>query len=118
MLAKITKFCVTLCTYCVGQFWNIPIGVEDSAVDPYYTITVNATDGTTRSFGGFLYARPWEIMLPCLFTGDRQGGETNAFGDPNDSVLQGTFQDYEVNDLFSTDFTFSQFNSAACAAKK
>ena len=102
----------------IGQFWNIPIGVEDFAVDPYYTITVNPTGGTTRSFVSSLYERPWEIMLPCLFTGDRQGGETNAFGDPNDSVLEGSYQDYEVNDLFSTDFTFSIFDSAACGTKK
>ena len=57
-------------------------------------------------------------MLPCLFTGNRQGGKTYAFSDPNDSVLQGTYQDYEVNDLFTNDFTFSTFYSAACAAKK
>ena len=56
-------------------------------------------------------------MLPCLFTGDRQGGATNAFGDPNDSVIQGSFQDYEVSDLFSNDFTFSIFDSAACGTK-
>ena len=102
---------------CIGQFWNIPIGVQNFTVDPYYNITVNAKGGTTRSFGGFLYSRPWEIMLPCLFTGDRQGGATNAFGDPNDSVIQGSFQDYEVSDLFSNDFTFSIFDSAACEAK-
>ena len=87
-------------------------------VDPYYTITVNPKGGTTRSFVSSLYERPWEIMLPCLFTGDRQGGETNAFGDPNDSVLHGSYQDYEVTDLFSTDFTFSTFDSAACGTKK
>lgn len=57
-------------------------------------------------------------MLPCLFTGNRQGGATNAFGDPNDSVVQGSYDDYEVSDLFSTDFTFSTFNSAACGKKK
>ena len=92
--------------------------MEDFAVDPYYTITVNATDETTRTFVGSLYERPWEIMLPCLFTGDRQGGETNAFGDPNDSILQGSYQDYEVIDLFSNDFTFSTFDSAVCGEKK
>ena len=104
-------------SHCIGQFWNIPIGVQNFTIDPYYNITVNGGFGTTRSFVGSLYKRPWEIMLPCLFTGDRQGGATNAFGDPNDSVIQGSFQDYEVSDLFSNDFTFSIFDSAACGTK-
>ena len=57
-------------------------------------------------------------MLPCLFSGNRQGGATNAFGDPNDSIIQGSYQDYEVSNLFDTDFTFSTFDSAVCGKKK
>jgi len=84
---------------------------------PHYAIRVNSTFGDTRSFVGELYERPWEIMLPCLFTGNRQGDATNAFSDPNDSIIQGSFEDYIVGNLFSTDFTFSTFNSVACTKK-
>ena len=85
---------------------------------PNYAVTVNAPDGLSRSFVSSLYERPWEIMLPCLFSGNRQGGATNAFGDPNDSIIQGSYQDYEVSNLFDTDFTFSTFDSAVCGKKK
>lgn len=102
----------------VGQFWNIPIGVQNFALNqtalPNYEITVNPINGVSRSFVSALYERPWEIMLPCLIAGNRQGGATNAFGNPNDPVVQGSYQDYEVSDLFSTAFTFSTFNSAVC----
>lgn len=106
----------------IGQFWNIPYKVENfdinSDINSTYAITVDSTkfSGEARSFVSLLYARPGEIMLPCLFTGDRQGGATNAFDDPNDSVLQGSFEDYEVSDLFDTNFKFSVFNSTICGS--
>ena len=84
---------------------------------PHYAIRVNATSGDTRSFVGELYNRPCEIMLPCLFTGNRQGGATNAFSDPNDSVIQGSLDDYIVSNLFDSNFTFSTFDSVACTKK-
>ena len=92
--------------------------VVNSSALPNYAVTVNAPDGLSRSFVGSLYERPWEIMLPCLFSGNRQGGATNAFSDPNESVIQGSYQDYEVSSLFDTDFTFSTFDSTACGKKK
>jgi len=106
-------------SYCTGQFWNVPIGISSFPLDPpalpHYEISVNSSNGETRSFVGSFYERTWDATLsPCLYVGNRQGGPSGEFDDPNDSVLQGSYQDYEVSGLFSTDFDFSEFDSDGC----
>ena len=34
--------------------------------------------------------------------------------DPNDSVIEGKYRDYEVESLFSPDFAFSHFDVSNC----
>jgi len=101
------------CIYNLGQFWNIPLGVNDFQPDdpePYYVVDVNPFDTASRIFVGLLNDLPKHVSpLSCLQVGDIQGGATGRFSDPNDSVIEGTFDDYEVTNLFNTTFTFSRF---------
>ena len=34
--------------------------------------------------------------------------------EPNDSVIQGSYRDYNVASLFGTDFVYSRFNVSLC----
>jgi len=101
--------------YNIGQFWNIPVGVNDFQPDdsePYYIVDVNPFNAASRTFVALLNDLPKHVSpLSCLQVGNSQGGATDRFSDPNDSVIEGTFDDYEVADLFNTTFTFSRFSS-------
>lgn len=102
-----------------GQFWNVPIEVDDFPLDPpalpHYTVNVTASNGISRAFVGMFYERAWDLSeSPCLYVGNKQGGPSGEFDDPNDSVLQGSYQDYEVSTLFSNDFIYSVFESDTC----
>jgi len=100
----------------LGQFWNIPVGVNDYALGdpnvPYYVVDINPFNSASRTFVGLLNDLPKHVSpLYCLQVGNSQGGATDRVSDPNDSVIEGTYDNYEAIDLFSTDFTFSQFGS-------
>ena len=82
----------------------------------YYTVTVTPPDGDVRSFVGHLYDVTWEFTPPpCVYAGNRNGGRVFEFDTPNDSVIEGNYTlYYEVNDLFSTEFTYEQVDEARC----
>ena len=57
----------------------------------------------------------WESEQgPCLYVGDSQAGPVGVDEDPDDSVIEGTYQNYEVNSIFSSDFVFSHFEEYRC----
>ena len=81
----------------------------------YYTVTVTPPDGDVRSFVGHLYDVTWDFTpVPCVYAGNRNGGPVFEFDNPNDSVIEGNYTLYEVSDLFSTGFTYEQFDEARC----
>ena len=54
-------------------------------------------------------------MSYCLYAGNRQGGTIQEVEDPNDSVIEGIYTDYIMNDEFTTDFKFSHFDESICS---
>lgn len=119
-----------LCTRCLsvlppGQFWNIPIGIEPfthtGVPDPYFleeelfVITVNPTNSEQRQFVAERYEQTWDTTEGlCFYAGSYQGGPVQEIEEPNDSVIQGSWQNYRVSGLFSSRFVYSQFNESMC----
>jgi len=51
-----------------------------------------------------------------LYAGDGQGGQVfDPSLTPNDPVIAGTYEDYEVSDIFARDFEFNQLLPDRCA---
>ena len=105
-----------------GQFWNVPVDVIENTdsfngvfCDDDYIITVNYPGTPPRRFVGLRYSVTWEFeKRPCYYVGNSQAGPLGETVDPNDSVIEGTYRDYEVNSLFSPDFEFSHFDKTQC----
>ena len=106
----------------LGQFWNVPIEVEEydgdfrgSARADDYIVTVRYPGSEPRSFVGLLYSVTWEHeRRPCIYAGDSQAGSSNEVDTPNDSVIEGKYTDYEVASRFATDFVYSHFEESHC----
>ena len=115
----------TQCTI-PGQFWNVPIEVAnfDGQVDSSdvldlenrYSVTVIHPDAEReRTFTAILYQFNWEFgRQPCFYAGNQQGGPIAEVLEPNDSVIEGEYFDYETNELFATDYKFSRFDEYQC----
>ena len=60
----------------------------------------------------------WEFeRRPCLYVGKSQAGPLGEKDvDPNDSVIEGILRDYQVNSMFSSNFTSSHFDETLCPA--
>ena len=109
------------CLIYTGQFWNIPIDVVrysqsfgGAVRSDTYEITVNYP-GQRRQFVGLLHPLTWELeSRQCLYVGNRQGGPIDEVDDPNDSVLQGKYDDYEIGNLFDTEFDYGHFEDDRC----
>ena len=111
-----------------GQFWNVPIEVAnfDGQVDSSdeldlenrYSITVRHPDAEReRTFTAILYDFNWEFTRqPCFYAGNQQGGPIAEVLDPNDSVIEGEYFDYQINELFATSYKFSRFEENVCTA--
>lgn len=99
-----------------AQFWNVPVELAEftgSTPDDtlkYYTVKVTPPSGNAREFVGHLYDVTWDFTpIPCVYAGNRNGGPVAEFDDPNDSVIEGKYDEYVTDDLFSTDFTYERF---------
>ena len=105
-----------------GQFWNVPVNVTKNTGsfngafrDDDYIITVNYPNSPLRRFVGLHYSVTWEFeKRPCLYVGNSQAGPLGETVDPNDSVIEGTYKNYEVEGLFSPEFDFSHFDGTQC----
>ena len=84
------------------------------ARDDDYIVTVNYP-GSSRRFVGLRYSVTWEFeRRVCLYVGNSQAGPLGETVVPNESVIQGTYLDYEVDSMFSPDFMFSHFDKSNC----
>ena len=80
-----------------------------------YIITVNYPGCPPRSFIGQSHYMTWEFeRRPCLYVGDSQAGLLGEDVVPNDSVIEGTYSDYEVDSMFSSHYAFSHFKEYVC----
>lgn len=106
-----------------GQFWNIPIDVTlyngpaaDADIGQRYMIQVSHPESDPRIFTGLLAPYTWEHdRTNCFYAGNRQGGTIQEVEDPNDSVIEGSYTDYQTDAGFSTAFKFSHFDEERCS---
>ena len=107
-----------------GQFWNVPIQVSAftgtlfdqlDARSDRYTVAVQHPASPPRTFTAILLGVDWEFNRnPCFYAGNQQGGPIYEVADPNDSVIEGDYFDYEVPDAFETQFTYNRFVEGRC----
>ena len=110
-----------MCVYIISkkslsaQFWNIPITIFTEAGKVFVDLFDPAEDGYRR-IPTEVEARTWDqTQAPCFYVGNSQGGPLQ-FSGPDQSVIEGSITDYEMGSLFSTSFSFSQFDETQCAA--
>lgn len=111
--------------WLAGQFWNVPILISEftgtlfdvsDARDDRYTITVQHPSCPQRRFSAILLEVDWEFKQnPCFYAGNQQGGPIYEVEEPNDSVIEGDYENYRVLGDFSSEFAFSRFNEAMCS---
>ena len=104
----------------IGQFWNIPVNItsytgpygDGTAVasDRIYSVTVAYPNATERTFIADYGKKDWLDGRPCLYAGNHNGGPIGEVKDSG-SVIQGKYSNYEVADLFATNYTFSKFKA-------
>lgn len=80
-----------------------------------YAITVRPPSAPARSFVGELYWRSWDQRgVRCYYAGNGQGGPLGEFERPSDSVIEGRYVDYQVDDILRTEFKYSMFDEQYC----
>ena len=83
--------------------------------DDDYVITVNHPEADPRSFVGLRSGVTWEFeRRVCYYVGNTQAGELAEVSEPNDSVIEGEYSDYQVESLFATEFIYTHFNEEKC----
>ncbi len=133
--SEVSLYLINICTKAilsilVGQFWNIPITFESLNytgsdlhlareyfdLERAYTVTVYPPSAPLRSFVGELYWRSWDRQaIRCYYAGNAQGGPVREFEQtPADSVIQGKYTDYQIENILGTEFTYSMFDEQYC----
>ena len=79
-------------------------------MDRFYSVTVSYPSAPERTFVAEYDERDWCDNRPCFYAGNRDGGSISEVRSL-DSVIEGMASSYVVEDLFSTDFEFSKYNS-------
>ena len=81
-----------------------------------YSITVTHPDASReRTFTALLYQFNWEFApQPCFYAGNQQGGPIAEVMEPNDSVIEGEYFEYQTGGLFSTSFKYNRFEENQC----
>ena len=105
--------CLYFTTLTPGQFWNIPVTVEeftgefgDEQRDNDYIIIVRYPGTPPRSFVGIESSVTSELeRRPCYFVGSEQAGPLVEVSEPNNSVIEGVYRDYIIESLFATSYT-------------
>jgi len=104
----------------VGQFWNIPVDVLNytgnysGSTENIFVVTVDhpGPTSTSRAFIAELHSATWDRKRKqCLYA---QSEVINEEDVPNDNVIEGTYDDYEVSGLFDSDFKYNQFQENQC----
>ena len=83
-----------------------------------YEISVTHPDFKgVRRFTGLLLNVNWEFQkTPCFYVGNQQGGSIYEVEDPNDSVIEGGYEDYRVGGAFETEFKYNRFDDSRCTS--
>ena len=90
---------------------------DDYDPEDIYVVKVQPKSGPARSFLGEFYHLTWDKSRePCLYVGTGQGGPTYEVEDPNDSVIEGHYRDYIIDngDLFETTYKYVRFDEGRC----
>ena len=97
-------FYTDVCIY-TGQFWNIPIIVNDGI---FSRIEINETESSNyRSFNS--------ISIPQTYDGTQRVCYYASY--IGTSAVEGTYTQYQTDSLFDTAFTYSQFDNEKCKCK-
>ena len=87
----------------------------EKRTDDYLIKVSHPTLLNERSFVGIKGGMTWEFEnRPCLYVGNSQGGPIDEVVGPNDSVIDGEYTDYEVNDMFATTYQYTKFEEGKC----
>jgi len=73
-------------------------------------VNVKHPQAQLRSFLADYYNRVWDgSPRPCLYAGSAQAGPISDV-EPNDSVIEGNYFEYEVSNLFDFQFKYNRLN--------
>ena len=111
--------------YLSGQFWNTPAKLSFENIELRDTrfsknirvLKIVHPDSPVRHVPVWLENSSWDerkTHTPCIYGGDSQGGHLYEVKSPSDSLIEGTYTDYIVDNLFSTNYLFSKFNETYC----
>ena len=99
-----------------GQFWDVPISINSSTEDGVF-VDINDSDAPNhRHIPARKYSLTWDhFHQTCYYVGNSQGGPEKS-RDQNESVIEGSYKDYETSGLFDTDFLYERFEDGICKA--
>ena len=99
-----------------GQFWDVPISINSSAEDGVF-VDINDIDASNyRHIPARKYFLTWDhFHQTCYYVGNSQGGPEKS-RNQEESVIEGSYKDYETSGLFDTDFLYEQFEDGICKA--
>ena len=97
-----------------GQFWNVPLSVSDLGNSSFVMEVNEEQSSSYRRFK----VTPYRLIrdhseIECYYAGNVQAG-SEIDSDPKNSVIEGTYNQYQTNSLFATDFDFKRFNDDNC----
>ena len=105
----------------IGQFWNIPISVSRTHMTQNLinqnirVLEINHPNTNKRLVPAWLVPVTWKPgHTSCLYAGDSEGGRISEIKHPKDSLIEGSYHNYVVSNLFATDFLYNQFDTTLC----
>ena len=99
-----------------GQFWDVPISINSSAEDGVF-VDINDIDAPNyRHIPARKHSLTWDhFHQTCYYVGNSQGGPEKS-RNQEESVIEGSYTDYETSGLFDTGFLHEQFEDGICKA--
>lgn len=97
-----------------GQFWNVPVAISSTPSGQFF-VDVNSPQASNhRRFPARRYSMTWDHHhKTCYYAGNSQGGP-EASRNQNESVIEGSYTDYQTGGLFDTQFKFEKFKDEVC----
>ena len=97
------------------NFTGILTDKKTSIPPNMYEIEFSHPLSDTRHVPAWLSEVTWGFdNTPCLYAGNAEGGSVYEVFSPNDPLIEGTLQDYNVTGMFETSFRYEQFNENLC----
>ena len=86
-----------------------------NADENYYIVTVDPPDSRSRRFLSLRFTRVWDNSpRVCFYAGSGQGGRSGMLPEADDSVIEGNYREYLVEDLYAHVFTYAEFEYQRC----